>query len=462
MTGGFYDNALQTRSDYINVTAGARYYLTTIDNKVGGIRYAIYNSNKLFISGALEPDTTDRAVVVTMPDNAAYLVMSFGRPINGQMFLGLYDGSTMDFFPFYEKIKDKYLNLNGNAPVLNLPAKLYALVGYELNVYFENLTEHYEKYDWNVICSKGMQLERGYRINPTADDVGTYTLSIRASVSDDVFSEVTTTLIVTDASAGSGVSKKVIVLGDSTTNNGIAVRKLNDNFSDDVMSIQTIGTRGTAPYKHEGRSGWRFSSYFGPPNSGDIAAGVENPWYNPTTETFDATYYFENTGIEKPDWLFINLGINDTFGYTDDAVLGTQIEYCKSLCNSMISSIKSASPNTIISVCLTIPPNHSQDAFGKAYSNGQTRNRYKRNNVLWVKSLIEEYDGRESEGIYLIPIYTNLDTVYNMGFETLPVNARNQDITYQSPIGNGGVHPVESGYWQIADVYTAFLKAYAN
>ena len=78
---------------------------------------------------------------------------------------------------------------------------------------------------------------------------------------------------------------------------------------------------------------------------------------------------------------------------------------------------------------------------------------------MLVEALIAKYDNKESDGIYLVPIHTNLDTIYNMGMETLPVNARNTSITYESPIGNGGVHPVESGYWQIADVYTAFLKA---
>jgi len=75
--------------------------------------------------------------------------------------------------------------------------------------------------------------------------------------------------------------------------------------------------------------------------------------------------------------------------------------------------------------------------------------------------LIEKYDGREDDGIYTIPIHTNLDTIYNMGLETNVVNSRNS-MTYQSPIANGGVHPSIEGYWQIADVYTAFLKAQAD
>ena len=458
--GTFYTSTTQTRSDYIPITGGEQYYLTTIDNNPPGIRYCFYDAYKVYISGVLVPDGTATAVIVTAPANAAYVVMSYGRPMHGQMFVGLYEGSTA-FFPFYEKISKKYIDYSAETPILNLPAKVYALVGYELNIYFENLTEKFEQYEWNVTCTKGMQLERGYRITPTADDVGSYTLTIRASASKDEYAEVTTILIVTGASAGSGVSKKVMVLGDSTTNNGIAVTKLNENFSNDVMNITTIGTRGASPNNHEGRSGWTFYSYFNPPNAGDIAAGVENPWYNPSTETFDAAYYFANSGIAKPDWLFINLGINDTFGYTADSNLASAITTIKGRCDTMIASILSASPSTKIGLCLTIPPNHSQDAFGKAYACGQTRDRYKRNNVIWVNDLIDEYDGRESDGIYLIPIYTNLDTIYNMGFETLPVNARNTDITYESPIGNGGVHPVQSGYWQIADVYTAFLKAQA-
>lgn len=81
--------------------------------------------------------------------------------------------------------------------------------------------------------------------------------------------------------------------------------------------------------------------------------------------------------------------------------------------------------------------------------------------MLFVQGIIETYDERESDSIYLVPIYTNLDTTYNMGLESDPVNARNTSITYESPIANGGVHPAEVGYKQLADVYMAFLKAQA-
>jgi len=359
---------------------------------------------------------------------------------------------------------DYSTTLLDNVPI-NLPDKIFALAGYELNIYFENIAEDWTKYIWEVDCAKGMQLERGYRITPSNNDAGTYpiTITIRSGKSAKT---VSSSLIVSASSTGNGLTKSVIILGDSTTYNGIVIEKLHDNFDDDVMSIITLGTMGVSPNNHEGRSGWTLNDYFTKASitypSGDPRGTIYNPFYNPSTQTFDASYYFTNTGIVFPNWFIINMGINDMFGFDTDVSLDSQIGTCIGYLNSMIESIHDASESIKICICVTIPPNHSQDAFGKAYGCSQTRDRYKRNNMMWCNAVIDEFSGKESNGIFIVPIHTNLDTVYNMGLETIPVNARNTDITYESPIGNGGVHPVTSGYWQIADVYTAFLKAYAE
>ena len=339
-----------------------------------------------------------------------------------------------------------------NDIIINIPAKMYATEGIEFNIYFENITEDWTRYTWDVECSIGQQMDRGYTLTPTSSQAGTYDLSIMATSKDGVSKRANTSLIVTASTAGSGDSVSVLVLGDSTTANGIAVSKLNANFADDPMTVSTVGTQGTSPNNHEGRSGWTFNKYF--------TDGTGNAFYH--NSTFDASYYFQNSGVSAPDWFFINLGINDVFNDRNDDAFFDTLDDVIGLCDDMITSIQTASSSIKIGVCLTIPPNHSQDAFGKAYACYQTRDRYKRNNTLLVKKLIEKYDRRESEGIYVVPINTALDVIYNMGLETLPVNARNTAITYESAIQNGGVHPVDSGYWQIADVYTAFLKAQAE
>ena len=87
-------------------------------------------------------------------------------------------------------------------------------------------------------------------------------MTITARLSESIFKSVQTTLVIASSNAGSGDTKSIIILGDSTTDNGTAVAKLNENFSNDVMNINTLGTRGTAPNKEEGRSGWTFNDYF--------------------------------------------------------------------------------------------------------------------------------------------------------------------------------------------------------
>ena len=344
---------------------------------------------------------------------------------------------------------------------INIPSKLYALVGIEMNVYFENIVEEWEKYKWDCTCDVGKQMERCFTVTPISTDAGNHTLTITATADDGTVTTATTTLMVVATSAGDGTTETVILLGDSTTNYGIVEGKLLGNFEDDPMSITLAGTRGTSPNFHEGRDGWtleRYCTLAQDPGSSSIV----NPFFNPTSQKFDAGYYFANSGVTGTDWLMINLGINDVFGITSDTALASKIEDCFDYLDGMIESIHEADENIKIGVCLTIPPNHSQDAFGKAYNCGQNRNRYKRNNAKYVKALIDEYDNRTAEGIYLVPIHVNLDTVYNMGMETISVNARNTGTTYSSPVGNGGVHPAESGYWQIADVYTAIIKAYSG
>lgn len=116
--------------------------------------------------------------------------------------------------------------------------------------------------------------------------------------------------------------------------------------------------------------------------------------------------------------------------------------------------------NIIIGLAITIPPAYDQDIFGTTYGCTQTRWRYKRNNYLWTKALIDEYDGQGASNIYLVPINTNLDTRYNMGLEDIAVNARNSQTVKTT--ATNGLHPDDSGYWQIADAYWYWLKSFES
>ena len=462
INGDALTNANHTASDFIAIKPNTTYIFTNKRNSYDSYRYCIYDSNKAFISGYLNPETT----IFTTPPFTAYYRFSNSSSniIESMLEIGdthtnytKYTGAIIN--PDYIYIDENAASTEDNDFIINLPLKMYALVGYEFNIYFDNLVDgHDTDYKFDVSCNMGMHMERCFTVTPTEAEVGEHSITIWVT-KDDLTISKTGTIYVASASAKADEHYNIIVLGDSTTNNGICVTKLNENLSEDVMSITTLGTRGTAPNNHEGRSGWKWRTYYTSASETytDGRGTVDNPFYNETTQTFDIANYFSETGFMHPDYFFINLGINDTFGYNDDASLNTEIAYLNTLCDGAISQIQDLDPDIKICIVLTIPPNYSQDAYGKAYKNGQTRNRYKRNNIIWVKNLIDKYQNRESENIYVIPLNLCLDTVYNMGMEEVQVNARNT-TTYFSPIANGGVHPVESGYWQCADVYTAFLK----
>ena len=418
------------------------------------------------IEGSGDINISGKTISFTTLSNAAYIRFSYVIYSDKIM---LEKGSSETVFEEYrqpsirpellnvytkEESDAKYVSIYQDAFTINLPDKFYATSGIEFNIYFDNIVDtHDTDYTFNVDCDKGSQLERCYTYMPTDSDVGNYPITI--SVTNKFGQEVqkTSSIIVNAAQEESPKTVKILVLGDSTTAGGITVEKIHTNSANSNCTITTLGTRGTSPYNHEGRSGWSAGTYMG---YAEIS-GVPNAFYDGTT--FNASYYFSQNNIEFPDWFIINLGINDMFSYTTDTQMNLGINNFINNINKMITSVKAASSNIKIGLALTIPPNYSQDAFGKAYKCGQTRMRYKRNNFYLVNKLIETFSNKEqSEGIYLIPLFINLDTVYNMGFEDIPVNARNS-ITYKSPIGNGGVHPVESGYWQAADVYYSFIRA---
>lgn len=428
----------------LQATGGVTYqmgeYLNGVYKGVNETRIAFYDEEKNFLCGFINNTS------VVSPVDAKWVSISFTKTSN-DIFLGIGD-TQMDYSDFTGYIHPGYLGISldntDDEMELNLPSKVYALVGQELNIYFDNLVYGKDTdYVFDVICSVGQHMENCYRITPTASQVGNHSLTITATKNGIMVSK-TATLVVAPTNAGSGSTRSVLIMGDSTTASGIITSKLLENFNGDPMNITTLGTMGSGVNKHEGRSGWTINAYIN---------NTESPFYNPITATFDADYYFSHTSVAKPDYFVMALGINDVFlnGSKEN------IEHTVSLYGQAVNSIKSASPDSKVCIALTIPPNYSQDAFGRDYGCDQNRNTYKTNNINLVRLLIDTFQGREGEGIYLIPIHTNLDTRNNMGTESMQVNKRNP-ATHQVPVASGGVHPNTYGYWQIADAYWFFLK----
>ena len=184
---------------------------------------------------------------------------------------------------------------------------------------------------------------------------------------------------------------------------------------------------------------------------------TNNPFYNPSTQTFDAEYYFNQTGVDVPDLFIINLGINDMH-YSSDSLADAKqtADTYVSMVNTVIESLRNVDANMKVAICMTIPPNVDPWGFGAAGTNIIAYDAYRIANLVLCDKLIDAFDYRESEGLYLIPINASLDTKYNMPTSAQLPNSRASE-TIIKPNDAGNVHPNASGYHQIADVIYAFL-----
>lgn len=313
---------------------------------------------------------------------------------------------------------------------VTLPPKIYAVVGQSLNIYFKNIIDKKDTLlDFDVTSSLGKQMADRWTTTPTAK--GTNILSVSVYQDSNLIGSRSTSVVTSDITTK---DTSVLYFGDSTVNAGGLTKRLLDLYSAETSNLTLLGTRGlTATNRYEGRGGWTAASYRG----GGSYEGAVNPFYNQTKTDFDFAYYMSNQGYATPDHFIIQLGINDTFGLTSDSTLNAKIDTILNDFDFIIGNVKAYSSAIKIGVTVTIPPNASQDAFGNAYGNGQAQWRYKRNNAIWVKRLIDHFKGKESQNIYLVPMQHNIDTTTNIA---------------------DGVHPNQVGYDQIGDSVYAYLK----
>lgn len=364
--------------------------------------------------------------------------------------LGVNPGVLVDFTPTSDLLEKLGLT-NSEAITFSLCPTNYAVSGTEFNLYFRNVARSslfartVEDFDFNVTCTKGAQFADFFRVTPEDADAGTVALSIAATAPDTTSTYSGQFKIVAD-SAGNGATRKLLVIGDSTTAGGQVVTELNRISGTNGFKLDTIGTQGSGTNKHEGRSGYTIARFY----TGD-ANGV-TPFTN-LVGAFDFNYYLTNNSLTMAsnDWVFVNLGVNDVFNQTSDSGAATVAGTYLTTFSNMVVNIRTVVPGIRVGLCVTIPPAYSQDAFGDDYGTGQTFARYNRNRAIFAEYLA----AYTQTGVFRIPISVGLDTLHNFASTTGVWNSRNSGTwTYL----NNGVHPDQSGYEQIADQMWAALK----
>ena len=345
-------------------------------------------------------------------------------------------------------------------PKVVMSYKLVALEGEQFDVYYDNIFVNYKGKDipYKEVFGSFYGIGMDGLLRLQSDVVGTATGAIRyrnsipsaynsPTLPEDVLRQSFAIQTIAKSS-GSGVTRKVILIGDSWTAPGLYARELRSLFEseDEPMNITLMGTLGNGgayvgPENgyHEGHGAYSAKSFC------TVATknGYANAFFNPTSQTFDFSYYMNNCGYSSVDDVFINLGINDVAEVKD-------FEESIGYWNTMINSIKSYNANIKVFIGLCGLP--AQYEYG---INNNNCNRSKARRLLFHERLIAEYGDRENEGIIIVPLHLSIDSEHDFPVTQTARSFRDSTLVDYC---TDYVHPTIIAYNKVADRIRTYIK----
>ena len=305
-------------------------------------------------------------------------------------------------------------------PYFALPATGVSLmVGQEVTIYGDSLINVPVGSDLTVTytCNIGAASGNNYTITPVAGDVGDHSLRMVFVSNGVTRSDETITLSVyAEAVAG---TKKVLMIGDSLVVQGCGYFHTQIDTVLNNCTLTFVGTQGTTT-KHEGYGGFNWYS-FTVAGSPFVKAGV-----------IDIAAYFTDNSIDAPDYILINLGVNDMYGQSandlTDLEMATIVGYSKQLIDAFLAY------NANLKIIIGLPSicGNTATAWNIDYDESvYIQNKYIEIMHKFWGGLITQYD------IYSGRVSINTETIF-----LDRTNGYNL-------VAGGGVHPNQLGYEQL-------------
>ena len=342
------------------------------------------------------------------------------------------------------------------------PSLIYVVENRQIDFIFESfmipkIGRKLSEYYVSAFGYRGKFLENRTRLIPYDDSNFLLKIERYPNVTKQKYIAIKTAPIAN----GTGQTRKIIVIGDSTVNSGYLIKAINDYFATDAMDINLIGTRNTGGLMHEGRSGWTFDNYF----KQSSISGVANPFFDGTTFNFSNYLTTTSQTIGSNDWVFLQLGINDLYSIAGNFLGGdvdSKILQMQTQLQEIISQIHAVNSSIRIGIVMTTPPAISQDATANLLQSAFYSSEYylKKGLVKWWEKLLNLFDNEDSRNsrVYLIPCNIILDRVNNFQTVEEDIDAFN---TNKVIVQVDDVHPTENGYKQMATAYVGIIKYFA-
>lgn len=432
------------------------------------IYMAFYDANKHYTHGM---SVVPNAPYMQAVAGDAYARISYGRITNPDIMFGTredlegYIGTSKDRVMTGNYIEDdlNYKKFESLPVRIIMPDKVVALVDEQFDIHYDNVLcygniktiPYKEMFGSSFTCMENMARAQVATAGEGNNSLRLYSSVPSAFTGTQLPSTVLKKVFVfksIEKTSGAGITRNVLLIGDSTTAPGIYARELKALFEAETepMNIRLLGTLGNGGAEvgaetgyHEGHGGYSCKTYC----TTAYHNGYNNHFYNPTTQTFDFSYYMTYTGFTNIADVFIVMGINDVAAMEDYDEMMTYFR-------QMVTSIRSANsfdgqPARVF-FALCIPP--AEYEYSDMNNNSQ---RSKTRRLLLHDRLIEEWGNRESEGFYIVPLNLSIDPEHDFKTEQRARSFRDQTmVTYCTD----NVHPSTIAYNKMADRIRTYIK----
>lgn len=277
-----------------------------------------------------------------------------------------------------------------------------------------------------------------FAITPTATGEAALTVRILQYQSGEPVTVATETVEVTVVEKNTSLSLTGLFIGDSRISGGDMLKAM----AEAMPNLRFIGTRllKNTDILHEGRGAWSTEHYLSHASSSVSGIETENAFYNSATGGFDFSYYMQKNGFSQQtlDFVVINLGANDSF--SEQSVQNIK---------TMTDSIRAYSADIkILILSEYISPADGYYLSGSANRNVDTM---RKKQLQYIAYLKEQFEGKESENIYLLPNYLAINS-----FSDWPVsNVQTENGTAEKI--TDVVHLGAAGYGKEAAMLRAYL-----
>ena len=334
------------------------------------------------------------------------------------------------------------------------------VVGDNFQLFYRGVIQAVNPYNYYIktTCKKGSAYPRYFEWNPTAEDVGSYKLTLEVRDNNgNLLGEDSTTLVVKEAKEPAK-NINILCMGDSLTAGGRWPGEMNRRLigeggtpsANGFSNITFVGSKSANingyTVNFEGTGGWTWATYL----SG------KSPLYNPETGKISFKYYCEQNGIETIDSVYFLLtwnGQGTPFKTNYSISSGHFADAAK-----LIDILHEEYPDATVR-CLGIQMPSQNGGMGYNYgANGGYSDAYGTLvSAMNYNATLEEFckQDKYKDFVRFVDTAGQFDTDYNMPNKQKPVNNRS---SVTETFGTNGVHPSADGYHQIADAaYRAII-----